>query len=43
MNELIDQINTKDSIIEADPLDSEVRILDWILFVVCSNEQNKKV
>ena len=38
MNELIDEINKKDSIIEADPLDSEVRILDWILYVVCSNE-----
>ena len=36
MNELIDKINKKDSIIEADPLDSEVRILDWILYVVCN-------
>lgn len=40
MNELIDQINVKDSILEADPLDSEIRILDWILFVVCSKEQD---
>jgi len=38
MNELIDEINKKDSILEADPLDSEVRILDWILYIVCSNE-----
>jgi len=38
MNEVIDEINKKDSIIEADPLDSEVRILDWILYIVCSNE-----
>ena len=38
MNELIDKINQMDSIIEADPLDSEVRILDWILYIVCSNE-----
>jgi len=38
MNELIDKINKKDSIIEQDPLDSELRILDWILYVVCSNE-----
>jgi len=38
MNELIDEINEKDSIIEQDPLDSEVRILDWILYIVCSNE-----
>jgi len=41
MNELIDEINKKDSIIEADPLDSEVRILDWILYVICSNETKK--
>ena len=38
INELIDEINKKDSIIEADPLDSEIRILDWILYVVCSND-----
>jgi len=38
MNELIDKINKIDSIIEADPLDSEVRILDWILYIVCSKE-----
>jgi hypothetical protein len=38
MNQLIGEINKKDSIIEADPLDSEVRILDWILYIVCSNE-----
>ena len=38
INELIDKINEKDSILEADPLDSEVRILDWILYIVCSNE-----
>ena len=28
MNQLIGEINKKDSIIKADPLDSEVRILD---------------
>ena len=38
MKELIDEINKKDSIVESDPLDSEVRILDWILYVVCSHE-----
>ena len=38
INEIIDEINKKDSIIEAGPLDSEVRMLDWILYVVCSNE-----
>jgi len=41
INRLIDEINKKDSIIESDPLDSEVRILDWILYVVCSNEIKK--
>ena len=38
MNQIIDEINKKDSIIEPNPLDSELRILDWILYVVCSNE-----
>ena len=39
MNEIIDKINTTDSIIEADPLDSELRILDWIFFQVCKEQQ----
>ena len=39
MNEIIDKINEKDSIIEADPLDSELRILDWILYQVCVNQK----
>jgi hypothetical protein len=43
INQLIDEINKKDSIIEADPLDSEIRILDWILYIVCSNEIKKIV
>ncbi|MGI8720193.1 MAG: hypothetical protein ACR2KF_06680 [Nitrososphaeraceae archaeon] len=38
MNEIIDKINKTDSIFEADPLDSELKILDWILYKVCSNE-----
>jgi len=38
MNELTDQINSKDSILEVDPLDSKVRILDWILYLVCNND-----
>jgi hypothetical protein len=38
MNEIIDKINKTDSIFESDPLDSELRILDWILFQVCSNK-----
>ena len=37
MNEIIDEINKKNSIIGQDPLDSELRILDWILYQVCSN------
>ena len=39
MNEIIDKINKTDSIFEADPLDSELRILDWILYQVCSNRK----
>jgi hypothetical protein len=37
VNEIIDKIN-KQIIFEADPLDSELRILDWILYQVCSDE-----
>jgi hypothetical protein len=38
MNEIINKINQTDSIFEADPLDTELRILDSILYIVCSNE-----
>ena len=38
MNIIIARINQIDDAIEADPLHSELRILDWILFNVCSNE-----
>ena len=38
INEIIDDINKRHSIIEQDPLDSELRILDWIFYQVCSNE-----
>jgi hypothetical protein len=38
MNEIVDKLNKTDSIFEADPLDSELRIFDWILYQVCSNE-----
>jgi len=38
INQIIDEINSKDSIVEANPLDNELRILDWILFIYCSNE-----
>ena len=38
MNEIILSINRTHSIFEADPLHSELRILDSILYQVCSNE-----
>jgi hypothetical protein len=38
MNEIINKINQMDSIIEADKLHSELRILDWIFYQLCSNE-----
>jgi hypothetical protein len=41
MNEIIDTVNKTDSAIEANPLHSELRILDWILYQVCSNEIKK--
>jgi hypothetical protein len=41
MNEIIVKINNIDSIFEADPLDCELRILDWILFHVCSNKRKE--
>jgi hypothetical protein len=39
MNEIIDMINKKDSIDESDPLDTELRILDWILYQVCVDQK----
>jgi hypothetical protein len=38
MNVTIDKIKQMDSAIEADPLHGDLRILDWILYQVCSNE-----
>jgi hypothetical protein len=38
MNGIILTINQTYSIIEADKLYSELRILDWIFYQVCSNE-----
>jgi hypothetical protein len=38
MNEIIVTIDQTDSILEADKLHSELRILDWILYQVCINE-----
>ena len=42
INETIQEIKKKDSIFESDILDSELRILDWILYQVCSNETNAR-
>ena len=39
MNELIETINKTYSILEADKLHNELRILDWILYQVCINEK----
>ena len=39
MNETIQEIKKKDSIFESDILDSELRILDWILYQVCKDQQ----
>jgi len=39
MNEIILAINQTHSILEADKLHSELRILDWILYQVCINEK----
>jgi hypothetical protein len=38
MNEIILKINQTREIFEADKLHSELRILDWIFYQVCSNE-----
>jgi hypothetical protein len=39
MNVTIQEINKTDSIFESDILDSELRILDWILYQVCKDQQ----
>jgi hypothetical protein len=39
MDEIIVKIKKTDSIFELDPLDSELRILNWILYQVCSNDK----
>jgi hypothetical protein len=41
VSEIIMTINLTYSIIEADKLHSELRILDWIFYQVCSNEVKK--
>jgi len=37
MNETIQEINKTDSIFDSDKMDSELRILDWIIYQVCVN------
>jgi hypothetical protein len=39
MNEIIETINKTYSILEADKLHIELRILDWILYQVCIDEK----
>ena len=39
IQETMNKINKKNSIIEKDPLDSELRILDWIFYQVCSRQE----
>jgi ferritin-like metal-binding protein YciE len=39
MNETIQEIKKLDSIFENDILDSELRILDWIFYQVCKDQQ----
>jgi hypothetical protein len=39
MDETIQEIKKKDSIFESDILDSELRILDWIFYQVCTDQQ----
>jgi hypothetical protein len=39
MNEIMERVNQTYSIIEADKLHSELRILGWILYHVCINEK----
>jgi hypothetical protein len=43
MNEIIDKINQIHNLIEADPLDSQLKILDWIFYQVCSNEIKRSI
>ena len=39
MHETIQKMNKADSIFESDILDSELRILDWIFYQVCKDQQ----
>ena len=39
MNETIQEINKTDSVFDGDKLHSELRILDWIFYQVCKDQQ----
>ena len=39
MNETLQEIKKKNSIFESDILDRELRILDWIFYQVCKDQQ----
>jgi len=39
MSETTQEIKKKDSIFENDILESELRILDWIFYQVCKDQQ----
>ena len=41
MNQIIVKINEADSIFESDPLDSELRILDYLFYHVCKDQQKR--
>ncbi len=41
MSETIQEIKKIDSVFESDILDSELRILDWIFYQVCKDQQKK--
>ena len=43
MSETIQEIKMLDSIFESDILDSELRILDWIFYQVCKDQQKNWV
>jgi ATP-dependent protease HslVU (ClpYQ) ATPase subunit len=41
MNKIILEINQTHDSIEADKLHSELRVLDWIFYEVCKDQQKK--
>jgi hypothetical protein len=40
MDEIITKTKETDSIFEVDPLNGELRILNWIFFQLCKDQQN---